>query len=244
MKAVAIIQARMTSTRLPGKVMLPLGGRPLLERVIERVGKCRQLAGIVVATTVNSSDDPIAALTASLGVDLYRGSELDVLSRYAGAMQMIGADPVVRITSDCPLIDPQLIDEMVETYAEVTSDGVVYVSNMLEPTYPLGMAVEVIAASALGKAQDESNDSVEREHVTPYIYRRPRQFKLHSVKLGQDLSMYRCTVDTPEDYRLVLKIFDEVAKVHTDYSYRDIMAVLDAHPQWQEINRHIVQVKV
>jgi spore coat polysaccharide biosynthesis protein SpsF len=129
-------------------------------------------------------------------------------------------------------------------YTEVVSTGVSYLSNMLEPSYPLGMAIEVIAASALLEAQERSTDSVEREHVTPYIYRRPHSFKLHSQKLARDLSAYRCTVDTPEDFELVTKVFEEIYLSNPDYTFLDVVSALDAHPEWQEINRRIVQVKV
>lgn len=179
MKTIIIVQARMTSTRLPGKVLLPLAGEPMLVRLLERLRRVQRADGIVIATTTNASDDPIAALCAQQGVPCHRGSELDVLSRYADAARLHAADVVVRITSDCPLIDPALIDQLIAVYEEGDSD---YVSNMLPPTWPYGMAVEVFSATALAQAHAEATQDAEREHVTPFIYWHPEQLLRHISK--------------------------------------------------------------
>jgi len=238
MKTLIIVQARMTSTRLPGKVLLPLAGEPMLTRLIERLRRVHRADGIVVATTTNTSDDPIAALCALLGVPCHRGSEHDVLSRYADAARLYGADVVVRITSDCPLIDPALIDQTIAAYDEGGSD---YVSNMLPPTWPYGMAVEVFSAAALAQAHAEATQAAEREHVTPFLYWHPERYRLRNVASPVDLSHHRWTVDTPEDYALVSRLFDHLMPNRPNFTQADVLALLDAHPDWIAINQHIQQ---
>lgn len=238
MKTLLIVQARMTSTRLPGKVLLALAGLPMLTRLVERLRRVRRAEGIVIATTTNATDDPVAALCAQLGVASHRGSEHDVLSRYADAARLHGADVVVRITSDCPLIDPALIDQVIAVYEEGDSD---YVSNMLPPTWPYGMAVEVFSAAALQQAHAEATQAAEREHVTPFIYWHPKRYRLRNVTSAVNLSHHRWTVDTPEDYELVRRLFDALIPTHPDFTQEDVLAVLDAHPDWMRINQHIQQ---
>ena len=238
MTTLIIVQARMTSTRLPGKVLLPLAGEPMLARLIERLRRVRRANGIVVATTTNATDDPIAALCAQLGVPCHRGSEQDVLSRYADAARLYGADVVVRITADCPLIDPALIDQLIETYEEGDSD---YVSNMLPPTWPYGMAVEVFSAAALAQAHAEATQAAEREHVTPFLYWHPERYRLRNVASPVDLSRHRWTVDTPEDYELVRRLFDHLMPTQPQFTQADVLALLDQHPDWIAINQHVRQ---
>lgn len=238
MKTLIVVQARMTSTRLPGKVLLPLADEPMLTRLIERLRRVHRADGIVIATTTNAADDPIAALCNTLGVPCFRGSELDVLSRYADAARMHDADVVVRITSDCPLIDPELIDRVIATYLEGDSD---YVSNMLPPTWPYGMAVEVFSSAVLQQAHAEATQAAEREHVTPFIYWRPERFRLGNVESPVNLSHQRWTVDTPEDYELVRRLFEALHPAKPDFTQADILALLDAHPDWSVINQHIQQ---
>jgi spore coat polysaccharide biosynthesis protein SpsF len=238
MKTLIIVQARMTSTRLPGKVLLPLAGVPMLTRLVERLRRVQRADGIVVATTTNASDDAIAALCAQLGVPCHRGSEHDVLSRYADASRLHGADVVVRITSDCPLIAPALIDQVIAAYEEGGSD---YVSNMLPPTWPYGMAVEVFSAAALAQAHAEATQAAEREHVTPFLYWHPERYRLRNVASPVDLSHHRWTVDTPEDYALVSRLFDHLMLTRPDFTQADVLALLDANPDWIAINQHIQQ---
>lgn len=238
MKTLVIVQARMTSTRLPGKVLLPLIGVPMLARLVERLCRVQHADGTVIATTTNASDDPIAALCVQLGVLCHRGSEHDVLSRYANAARLHGADVVVRITSDCPLLDPALVDEVITIYR---GGGCDYVSNMLPPTWPYGMAVEVFSAAALHEAHAEATQDSEREHVTPFIYWRPERYRLRNVVSPQGLSHHRWTVDTPEDYELVQRLFGALYPIRPDFTLADILAVLDAHPDWLSINQHIEQ---
>ena len=238
MNTVIIVQARMTSTRLPGKVLLPLGGEPMLARLVERLKRVRRADQIVIATTTNAADDAIVALCDRLGVTCHRGSELDVLSRYAEAARAQQADVVVRITSDCPLIDPALIDDVIARYQAGDADCV---SNMLPPTWPYGMAVEVFSARALAEAHAEATQPAEREHVTPFLYAHPQRFRLHNVASPTDLSGQRWTVDTPEDYALVRRLFDAVHPMHPDFTLADLLAAMQAHPDWLAINQHIRQ---
>lgn len=238
MKTVIIVQARLTSTRLPGKVLLPLAGAPMLTRLIERLRRVKQADAIVIATTTNATDDPIAAVCGQLGVPCHRGSEHDVLSRYADAAREHGADVVVRITSDCPLIDPALVDQLISTYREGGCD---YVSNMLPPTWPYGMAVEVFTATALLEANAEATQDSEREHVTPFIYWHPERYRLRNVESPTDLSAQRWTVDTPEDYELVRRLFERLYPVNPQFSLADVQKVMEANPDWRCINQHIPQ---
>ena len=238
MNTAIIVQARMTSTRLPGKVLLPLGGEPMLARLVERLKRVRGADQIVIATTTNAADDAIASLCDQLGVPCHRGSELDVLSRYAEAARAHQADVVVRITSDCPLIDPALIDDVIARFQQGDADCV---SNMLPPTWPYGMAVEVFGAQALAEAHAEATQPAEREHVTPFLYAHPERYRLHNVASPTDLSGQRWTVDTPEDYALVQRLFDAVHPTHPDFTLADLLATMQAHPDWLTINQHIRQ---
>jgi spore coat polysaccharide biosynthesis protein SpsF len=238
MNNVVIVQARMTSTRLPGKVLLPLGGEPMLSRLIERLKRVRRAHAIVIATTINATDNAIVALCERLGVICHRGSEHDVLARYADAARAVHASVVVRITSDCPLIDPALIDEAIARFEQGDVD---YVSNMLPPTWPYGMAVEVFSAQALAEACAEATQPAEREHVTPFIYAHPERFRLHNLASPTDLSGQRWTVDTLEDYELVKRLFDAVHPSHPDFTLADLLATMQAHPDWLAINQHVRQ---
>lgn len=240
MKTVIIVQARMTSTRLPGKVLLPLAGQPMLSRLLHRLTRVRQAEQVVVATTTNLTDNPIAELCGAAGLTCFRGSEQDVLSRYAGAAQECQADTVVRVTSDCPLLDPSVVDQVIAAY-RAEGPPVHYASNMLEPSYPLGMAVEVFGADVLRQAHAEAVDPEEREHVTPFIYRRPERYCLRSVRLDTDLSRHRWTVDTPADYRLVSLLFETLYPRQPDFTLQDILNLVEKHPAWEEINRGISQ---
>lgn len=238
---VAVVQARMTSTRLPGKVLMPIAGRPMLSWQLERMRGAARVDRIVIATTTNATDDPIVAWCEEQGCDVTRGSETDVLSRYAQAAAMYGAGTVVRLTSDCPLIDPALIDEAVDRFGAAGCD---YLSNMLLPSFPYGLAVEVMAAQALAAAQAEARDPQEREHVTPFIYWRPERFRLESLTTSPDLSGHRWTVDTPQDFELVSRILQGMAPRHPGFGWREVLALLAQHPEWGKINAQIEQKAV
>ena len=242
MKIVAIIQARMGSTRLPGKVLLDLAGEPMLARVVHRVQRAASLQEVIVATTVQPADDTISQLCAARGWPCARGSQDDVLARYYQAALASQADVVVRITSDCPLIEPDVIDQVVGALLAGQPE-VDYASNVQPPrTFPRGLDVEVIRFDALERAWREDVDPAWREHVTPYLYRHPERFRIHGVFNAVDLSHLRWTVDTPEDLELVRRIygyFDDDA-----FSWHDVLALLEQHPGWLEINRTVEQKAV
>lgn len=237
-RTVAIVQARMGSTRLPGKVLKDLEGEPLLTRVINRLQRAGTIHRVVIATTNKFEDDAIVEVCRDRGWDWFRGSELDVLDRYYKAAVAFQADIVVRVTSDCPLIDPAVVDMVVRQFH--LKGDVDYLTNTLPPrTFPRGLDVEVIAFSALKRAWNEATDSSDREHVTPYIYKHPELFRLHGHYNRTDLSYMRWTVDTEEDLALVRKIY---AFFGSDrFTWRQLLAAFSLHPGWLAINRHIHQ---
>ena len=239
MKVVAIIQARMGSTRLPGKVLLDLAGEPMLARVVARVRRARRVDEVLVATTTETPDDALAALCAERGWLCFRGSETDVLDRYYQAASGRGAEVVVRITSDCPLIDPAVIDAAIEGRELQQAD---YCANVLRRTYPRGLDVEVFIFAALETAWREDDKPEWREHVTQFILRHPERFGLTNMSHDEDHSDRRWTVDTPEDFELMEKIYGHFG--HDEFSWQEVLALLALHPQWNEINRHIEQKKV
>jgi len=239
MKRVVIVQARMTSTRLPGKVLMDVAGRPMLARVIERVLQAQTLDRAVVATTVQPVDEAIARLCAEQGWPYFRGREEDVLDRYYRAAIVHQADVVVRITSDCPLIEPEVVDRVVREFLE-RQPGMDYAANTLPPrTFPRGLDTEVMRFDALERAWREDEHPAWREHVTPYIYRNPGIFRLHGVINEVDYSHMRWTVDTPEDLAFVRRIYEHLG--HDRFSWREVLAVLEQHPEWLEINQHVQQ---
>lgn len=240
---VLIIQARMGSSRLPGKVLKPLGGKPMLSFLLERLRHVHKMDKIVVATTAEPPDDAIAQECANAGVACFRGSERDVLSRFHAAAMNSGAQIVVRITADCPLIDPQLIDEAIATFVN-SEPRVDYLSNMLEPSWPYGMAVEVFSAEALAEAHAEATDAAEREHVTPFIYWRPQRYALKSIVRSPNLSHLRWTVDTAEDYELVVRIVDELYPSKPIFLLNDVLALLATRPELARINAGVKQKTV
>lgn len=235
-----IVQARMTSTRLPGKVLKPVLGKPLLAYQIERLKRVEAADRIVIATTKNDADDPIVELCQALAVDYFRGSEQDVLSRYYGAAQAAQADVVVRVTSDCPLIDPAIIDEVVQVYV-AQCDRYDYVSNALKRTYPRGMDTEVLPTWALEQAYQEATEPPEREHVTPFIYNRPERYALGHVIYPQDLSHHRWTVDTPEDFELIRRMLEALYPLSPNFNLQDCLRLIERHPDWSAINSHVEQ---
>lgn len=240
MNKVIIVQARMTSTRLPGKILKEVLGKPLLEYQVERLRRVRNADKIVIATTTNNTDEPVVSLGGRLAVPVYRGPENDVLARYHGAARAYGAGLVVRVTSDCPLIDPGVIDRVIGFYHE-HKDAYDYVSNTLQRTYPTGMDTEVFPFTVLDEAYREALDAAEREHVTPFIYRRPERYRIGQVIAYNDTSRHRWTVDTPEDFELVRRIIEVIYPENPAFSLYDVLNLIDRNPSWTEINAHIVQ---
>jgi spore coat polysaccharide biosynthesis protein SpsF len=242
MKTVCTIEARMTSTRLPGKVLLEAAGKPLLEHMIERLRRSRALDEIVIATTAEASSDPIVALGERLGVGVFRGSEDDVLARVLGAAEAYDADLIVETTGDCPLIDPATIDEVVARFNEGHAD---YCSNLLERTYPIGMAVQAFPTAVLAEVAQLTQDPADREHVSLYIYEHPEQYRLRNVAFDRPESAeLRLTVDTPEDYALVKAVFEELYPRDPAFGLDAILALLDARPDLANLNREIQQKPV
>jgi spore coat polysaccharide biosynthesis protein SpsF len=237
MRIVAIIQARMGSTRLPGKVLMDIGGQTMLARVVNRVRRATLIDETIVATTVNLKDEPIVAECERLNLAYFRGSEENVLERYYEAALKYKAEGVVRITSDCPLIDPGEIDKAVSEFLSQESD---YASNSLKRTYPRGLDTEVMTIETLAKAWQEANDHYERAHVTPYIYQNPKLFKLRSVKAVKNYSNHRWTVDTSEDLVFIRAIYQRLNNEAT-FGWKDVLEVLNREPQLMELNKHIVQ---
>jgi len=240
MKTVIIVQARMTSTRLPGKVMKSILNKPMLEYQLERLARVERADAVVVACTTNKADAPIVELCRRLGVAVFRGSEEDVLSRYYGAAKAHRADVVVRVTSDCPLIDPQVIDAVIRCYYSAPG-RYDYVSNTLERTYPRGMDCEVFSFRILEEVFIEATDLPDREHVTPFIYRQPQRYHLSNVPYIEDQSRHRWTVDTPKDFELIKRIIEAIYPVDPNFTLQDCLALLVTHPDWEMINANVEQ---
>ena len=243
MRVGIIVQARMTSTRLPGKVLMPVMGKPLLEYQIERLQRVRRADDIIIATTTNDTDQPIVDLAERLGIKVFRGSEEDVLSRYFGAAKENDLEVVVRITSDCPLIDPAVVDAVIGAYLENT-EKCDYVSNCLNRTFPRGMDTEVFPFSLLEKVYCEAIEQPYREHVTPYIYEDSQRFRLLNVAFQRDESHQRWTVDTPEDFKLIEHILETLYPINSFFDLEDVLALMSVHPNWYEINSQIEQKKL
>jgi spore coat polysaccharide biosynthesis protein SpsF len=242
-KVAAIIQARMGSTRLPGKVLKKVLGKTLLDYQIERVKRAKTIDEIIIATTTKESDDPIAQICQKLSIPYYRGSEEDVLSRYYEAATKFNVDVVVRLTSDCPIIDPNIIDNVVEHYLE-NKDRYDYVSNTLTRTYPRGLDTEVMSYEVLKRVHEEAKELVYREHVTAYIYHHPDQFRLCNVSNEKNESKHRWTVDTEEDFELIEKIISKLYPENTYFNMDDVLKLIDENPTWIDINSHIEQKKL
>ena len=245
---VAIIQGRMGSSRLPGKVLLDIAGKPMLQHVIERTRRAQSLAAVVVATSSDPADDPIAAFCAALSVPCARGSLHDVLDRYYQAAQEQQAKVVVRITADCPAIDPDLIDETVRLVTEPPSGHPVdFATNRLPPpfgrSFPIGLDVEVCTFAALQRAWQEAAETFQREHVMPFIYEgftpetglSARGFKIALLNHAPDYGSQRWTVDTPEDLEFVRQLLGYL-KDKIDFTWYDVLTVVQKHPELVEIN--------
>lgn len=237
MRVVAIIQARMGSTRLPGKVLKDLGGETVLARVVKRTRRATLLDELVVATSVLAADDAIARECEYLKVPCFRGDELDVLDRYYRAAQKFAADTIVRITSDCPLIDPELIDVTVRSRLEQKAD---YASNALVRSYPRGLDVEAFTAEALARAWSEAKQEYQRIHVTPYLYENPQSFKVFSAVGEVDQSKYRWTLDTSEDLELLRAIYKHFGDGDTVRWY-EVLGLMEAQPELADLNSRVRQ---
>ena len=223
-----ILQARASSRRLPGKVLKPILGRPMLERQIERLRRARRMDALVVATSSDASDDPIAALCESLAVDCFRGSLDDVLDRFCQAARPHAPRAVVRLTGDCPLADPEVIDSLIEAQARSGCD---YTTNTLPPRrIPDGLDAEVIAMSCLTAAWRDAALPSEREHVTPFIYNHPERFRLERQDQPSDLSHLRWVVDEPEDFAFIAAVYEALYPTNPAFTTADVLTLLEARP--------------
>ena len=243
MKTGAIIQARMGSTRLSGKVMKEIKGKTVLQHVIERVQQSKLVDDIIIATTIHERDNIIERKALNYGVKVYRGSEDDVLSRYYNAARDNSIDLVIRITSDCPLIDPLVMDEVINSYLKGNYDIVSNAgSDLSQRTFPRGLDVEVFSFGILEKAFNKAKETYQREHVTPYIYENSE--KVFFYKNNIDYSKHRWTLDTREDFELIKEVYDRLYKGKHNFYLKEIIELFNQEPDLYKINAHIEQKKM
>ena len=239
-KIVAIIEARMTSSRLPGKVLLPIAGIPALEMMIERLKQSKLLDEICVATTINKTDDPIVALAERLGVFFFRGSESDVLGRVLGAAVHVKADIIVEMTGDCPFADPVLVDRGIE---EFFAHDVDYAANVLESTFANGFDVQVFPTKILDEVAHLTKDPVDRTHVSYYIYMHPEKYRLHNWEADPEsyVPEFRMTLDEDVDYRALKYVAEALLPLYPNFTARDVTQYLRTHPEVVAINSSVRQ---
>jgi len=234
-----ILQARMGSSRLAGKVLLNvLDNKPMLALQIERLLRSKCIDKLVIATTINSNDDPIEQLALNLGLDCYRGSEEDVLDRYYQAAILFQADYVVRLTGDDPLSDPALIDEMIN---KIKDGGYDAVTNTIQPTYPEGLDASVVTFSALEESWKNAKLSSQREHVTPYIFDTENKFQVYHYKQANDYSSMRWTVDYNEDLNFITAIYKSLYSKNNNFTTQNIYDLLETSPELKDINSGFVR---
>lgn len=233
-RTVAIIQARMGSERLPGKVLLDIAGQSMLERVVRRVQRCETIDEAIVATSLNPADDAIVSEVDRLGVGVERGSELDVLDRFHRVAELHSARVYVRVCADSPFMDPAVCDLVVTRFTEATPD-VDYASNKIRPSFPLGLDVEAFSRAALDRTWRSARQDYERSHVTVYMYQHPAEFRLLSVEDHADRHSWRWTVDTPDDLRFAREVFARLGGSN-DFNWRDVVRLIEDEPSLAAIN--------
>lgn len=238
--AIMIVQARMGSTRLPGKILKNILNKPLLAYQLERLKRVSSVKNLVVATTTLPEDQQVADLCQIMGIPVIRGDVENVLSRYLQAARAFNAQIIVRISGDCPLIDPALIDKAMQMFREHIPPYD-YVSNTIMRTYPRGLDVEVFTIKSLEDAAKNARHLEEKEHVTPYIWQKPDTYHIGHLMQEKDESSYRWTVDTIEDFTLISKIIEALYPENPSFSKDNVIDLLGKHPDWIEINRHIQQ---
>ncbi len=232
----AIVQARASSSRLPGKVLRPILGRPMLSRQLERLRRCKHIGKLLVATSDDFSDQPIADLCVAESVACFRGSLSDVLDRFYQAANSFLPAHVVRLTGDCPLADPEVIDRVIEFYLQGDFD---FVSNAIDPTFPDGLDAAVFRFRLLEQAWREAKLPSEREHVTPFMRHHPERYKIGSYKGSPDRSYLRWTVDEPADFAFVSAVYERLYPGKPDFSSEDICRLLDERPELLRLNSGI-----
>ena len=241
-KVIAIVQARMGSMRLPGKSLIEIEGKPLLEHVINRIRYSKTIDEIIIATTTEPEDKAIINLAEKLNVATYTGSSDDVLDRFFQAASLFGGKVIVRITADDPFKDPVIIDTIVEYFIEHSELD--YISNTIEPTYPIGLDVEVFSFLALEKAWQNAKSLPEREHVTPYIWCNPNLFKVANYKYTEQLSHLRWTIDTKEDLQMTREIYKRLYVKDGIFYMDDILQLLYKHTHISDINSGVEQLTI
>jgi spore coat polysaccharide biosynthesis protein SpsF len=238
-RTIAIIQGRMSSSRLPGKILMDIGGEPMLIRVVGRVRRAQSINQVVVATTDDPSDDPVEILCKARGIPIYRGSLYDVLDRFYQAAALFQAETVVRVTADCPLIDPGEIDHVVKAFYEQRVD---FAANRLPPpwkrTFPIGLDAEVCKFEALERAWQEAQEAHHREHVMPYLYETPGRFEIVVLDYPIDYGELRWTVDTPEDLEVARLIYKHFSNRDT-FSWLDVLNLYEQEPELMNLNAHV-----
>lgn len=236
---VALVQARMGSTRLPGKVLEEIGTRPMIQWVLERLSRARRLDRILVVTTCLPADDQLCSWLSEKGWPFYRGSELDLLDRYYQAALAADAAFVVRVTSDCPLIDPGIVDQVIDDRNSACVD---YASNFVCKRYPIGLSAEVCTFEALRCAWKESTEPHERIHATPYLYLHPDRFSIcDAAAIDEDLSHLRWTVDTWDDLAMIRAMYAVAGDQLYQMSWRDTLDLVRRNPQLERMNEHVRQ---
>jgi spore coat polysaccharide biosynthesis protein SpsF len=236
----AIVQARMGSTRLPGKVLMKAGSETVLARVVRRLARAKRINQIVVATTLADGDLAIVDEAAPLAINCFRGSEHDVLERYSGAAAAYSADVIVRVTSDCPLIDPALVDEVIHLLATARAD---FACNVLPRRYPRGLDTEAFTREALEQACETADQSYQREHVTPIFYERRDLFRFAETHCDHDYSQLRWTVDTAEDLEFIRAIYQRFDDRDV-FGWKEVLALLEKSPELSLLNSHVQQKPV
>jgi len=243
LKFVATIEARMNSTRLPGKTMKKILGKPLLELMIERVLKSKKIKEIVIATSTNAENDPIEELCNKLGVKCFRGSEDDVLERVLKAAQSCKADVIIELWGDCPLIDPTILDKLVEFYEKNEFDCVGTMLPNFKKTYPLGISALIFSTRILEEVNELTHLSIDRENVSNYIYEHPQKYKITSLPCPDDLKFpnLRLMVDESSDFELVKNVFEKLYPYNKEFSTVDVIQFLDSNPRIRDLNKHVRQ---
>ena len=234
--ATAILQARMGSSRLPGKVLLPLGGKPTVQCVFERILHCKRIGRIIVATTTKQEDNVIEELFRSLNVEVFRGSSEDPLDRYYNAANYFGVEHIVRVMADCPLVDPTIVDEVIEQYFKGDFDFCSLVGN-----FPTGLDTTVFSFNAIKLASKLATKKSEREHVTPFITNNKQRFRIGRYEKFKDLFHHRWVMDQPDDYKFIREIYKNFKNSKNIFTAEDILKLLNERPYLMKINSHIVR---
>ncbi len=235
-KNLCIVQAKCGSKRLPRKVLLPLGDKSEIEHVLLRTAQAKKIDKVILATTENKEDNLVALKCVAAGFEVFRGSENDVLDRYYQAAKKFGAENIIRITGDCPLIDPEVVDKVIDLYEK---SGVEYATNVIPPTFPDGLDTEIFSFDALEKAWRETKMASEREHVTIYLWRHPEIFKQVHLQNDIDLSSHRWCLDNPEDYEFMKQVFEKLYPAKPNFRLNDLLEFIEANPEIGKVNAMI-----